>query len=251
MIKPLSQLIVGIMICATALGQNAKHSYYEAIQQGAKNPIQSSQFKKIEEDALKDFTRPESYDLLAITFGNTTEKVWAVIYGEVYCNLSPDADRRKQLGTLVFQWYEKAFVREGNQMTVTLSENAVVNPRANQPPFESNFEISLLLGSVATKGEFNPLSIRTLADTRRQQLAMWNQKKLPKTELIRWQEAIATADHFEAYNYWLFENARAEEFNKWEAEHHSQYNAWLDWKSKNKFNIKKPDFQRIYLKGHT
>jgi hypothetical protein len=50
--------------------------------------VQPAQFKKIEEDALKDFSRPESYELLATSFGNTTEKVWAVIYGEVYCNLS-------------------------------------------------------------------------------------------------------------------------------------------------------------------
>jgi hypothetical protein len=40
------------------------------------------------------------------------------------------------------------------------------------------------LGFVATKGEFNPLSIKTLTETRRQQLVIWNQKKLPKTELL-------------------------------------------------------------------
>ena len=87
MIKSLTQLIVYLALCSTLLGQNAKPSYYEAIQQGAKNPVQPSQFKKIEEAAFKDFAQPESYDLLTTTFGNTTEKVWAVIYGEVYCNL--------------------------------------------------------------------------------------------------------------------------------------------------------------------
>jgi len=226
-------------------------SYYEAIQQGAKSRIQATDFKKIEENSLKDFTRPESYDLLTTTFGNTTEKVWAVIYGEVYCNLSPDMDRCKQLGSLMHQWYEKSFGRQGNQMTVTLSQNAEVNPGTKQAPFESNFEISLLLGLVATKGEFNPLSIRTLTETRRQQLAIWNQKKLPKTELIRWLEAITAAAHFEAYNYWLFQTARPEEFNKWKAEHESQYNAWLAWQSHNRFNLKKPDFHRLYLLGRT
>jgi hypothetical protein len=50
---------------------------YKAIEKASSSKVQPAQFKKIEEDALKDFSRPESYELLATSFGNTTEKVWA------------------------------------------------------------------------------------------------------------------------------------------------------------------------------
>ena len=247
----MTKLLIGaalsLTLCSTLLAQSGKSSYYEAIQQGANGSLQPSQFKKTEEDALKDFSGADSYYALAKTFGNTTEKVWAVVYAETYCNLMPDTDRCDELSALTHGWYEKAFAKEGDQMTVTLSENAEVNPSSKQPPFEPNFETSLLLGFVAAKGEFNPLSIKTLAETRRQQLSIWSQKKLPKTELIRRQEAITAAGHFEAYNYWLFKSARPEEFKKWRGEHQSEYQKWREWQAKNRFSIQKPDIQRLYF----
>lgn len=247
--KLLIQATLAMTLCSTALAQSGKTSYYEAIQRGAGGTLQPGQFKKIEEDAFKDFSSADSYYVLAKTFGNTTEKVWAVTYAETYCNLVPDAERCNELGGLTHNWYEKAFAKEGDQMTVTLSENAEVNPSSKQTPFEPNFEISLLLGFVASKGDFNPLSIKTLAETRRRQLLIWNQKRLPKTELIRRLEAITAAGHFEAYNYWLFRSARPEEFKRWRDEHQSQYERWLEWQSKNKFSVGKPDLQRLYYTG--
>jgi hypothetical protein len=64
---------------------------------------------------------------------------------------------------------------------------------------------------------------------------------------VRRQEAILSAGHFEAYNYWLFKGARAEEFSEWIKSHQNQFQAWLDWQSKNKFAVETPDFQRLYL----
>ena len=97
------------------------------------------------------------------------------------------------------------------------------------------------------KGNFPPLSIQTLIAIRKNQLSLWNQKRLPETELVRRQEAILSAGHFEAYNYWLFKGARADEFSEWIKSHQDQLQAWLDWQSKNKFAVETPDFQRLYL----
>jgi hypothetical protein len=52
----------------------------------------------VTKNALRDFSQPGSYEVLATSFGNTTEKVWAVIYGEVYCNLSPDPEKASRVG---------------------------------------------------------------------------------------------------------------------------------------------------------
>src|SRR5208282_1063829 len=93
-------VITFLVLCIPSFGQD---SYYKAIQKNSSNPVQPRQFRKMEETALKDYSSPESYDLLATSFGNTTEKVWAVIYGEVYCNLSSDSDRMSQIGSLVYQ----------------------------------------------------------------------------------------------------------------------------------------------------
>jgi hypothetical protein len=236
-------IVALLVLCVPSLAQDT--AYYTAIQKASSPKMQPAQFKKIEEDALKDFSRPESYELLATSFGNTTEKVWAVIYGEIYCNLSVDADRISQVGSLIYQWYEGSLSRQGNGLSANLTENAQSSQK--QVPFESLFEQAYLMGAVGVKSDFPPLSIQRLSDIRKNQLLLWGQKKLPETELVRWQEAIMSAGHFDAYNYWLFKGARAEEFNEWMKGHQAQFQAWLDWRRKNRFQVLTPDFQRLYL----
>ena len=94
-------LLVFLASSTVALCQSS--SYYKAIQKGAPTQIQPKQFKEMEESALKEYSRPEPYELLATSFGNTTEKVWALIYGEVFCNLSSDKGHVSQVGSLMFE----------------------------------------------------------------------------------------------------------------------------------------------------
>jgi hypothetical protein len=240
MTKTVLSIIAVLGLCTVSLAQDA--DYYKAIQKPSPTRMQPAQFKQMEENALRGFSQPDPYELLATSFGNTTEKVWAVIYGEVYCNLSSNPEQVSRMGSLVYQWYEGSLSRQGNGLSISLTENAQASPK--QLPFESLFEQSFLMGAVSVKGNFPPLSIQQLTEIRRNQLAL---KKLPETELVRRQEAILSAGHFEAYNYWLFRSARAEEFSEWTKSHKDQYQAWLDWQGKNKFEVETPDFQRLYL----
>lgn len=232
-------LFAGLMV-GSALAQDA--DYYRAIQKRSPTRMQPAQFKQMEENALRSFSQPDPYEQLATSFGNTTEKVWAVIYGEVYCNLSSDPEQVSRVGSQVYQWYEGSLSRKGNGLSISLTENAQSSER--QLPFESLFEQSFLIGAVSVKGDFPPLSIQKLTEIRRNQLAL---KKLPETALVRRQEAILSAGHFEAYNYWLFRSAHAKEFNEWIKGHKDQFQAWQDWQGKNKFEVETPDFQRLYL----
>ena len=113
--------------------------------------------------------------------------------------------------------------------------------------FESQFEMAFLMGAVPLGNRLTPLSVQKLAEIRKSQLSLWTQKKLPSNELMRWQQVIIAAGHFDAYNYWLFQSARPDEFSQWTKEHQAQYQAWLDWSAKNKLSIQTPDFQRLYL----
>jgi hypothetical protein len=237
-----------IGLCMTVLAQDGRSGYYKAIQKGSSTQLDPAQFKKIEEDALKDFATPESYYLLATTFGNTTEKVWAVVYGEAYCNLATDSDRAGQIGAMMHKWYQGSLTRTAKGLSINLTENVEAGP-SKQAPFESTFETSFVTSAaMGHADEVNPLSIKTLTAIRQAQLDLW--KKFPKTELTHRLDAISSAGHFEAYNFWLFRNALPDEFKAWQGAHQTQYHAWLDWQSKNKFAIKKPDFQRLYMVTH-
>ena len=151
------------------------------------------------------------------------------------------------MGALVYQWYEKSIftVSAGTNLTVNLSENA--DTPDGKFPFENQFEFTLLFGAFPFMKTVPPLSIQKLASIRKTQVSAWTQRQLPPNELIRWQQSIVDAGHFEAYNYWLFQTARPDEFNQWVKEHQSDNQAWTDWLAKNKFTVRKPDFQRLYI----
>jgi hypothetical protein len=241
--KAPSYVSIVLALCVATVAQDS--SYYKAIEKGAATPVQPNQFKQMEQDALKDYSRAENYEGLATAFGGSTEKVWAVIYGEVFANLSSDADRRNAIGSLVYESYEKSLSSDGGKLSVNLTENAQAAP--GQSPFESQFEIAFLMAAAPFGNDLMPLSVQKLAQIRKNQLSLLNQKKLSSNELIRWQQTIIAAGHFDAYNYWLFQGARPDEFNQWTKEHQAQYQAWLDWRAKNKFVVQTPDFQRLYL----
>jgi hypothetical protein len=120
-----------LALCVATVAQDS--SYYKAIEKGAATPVQPNQFKQMEKDALKDCSHAENYERLATAFGGSTEKVWAVIYGEVFCDLSSDADRRNAIGSLVYQAYEKSLSSNGGKLSVNMTENAQAAP--GQAPF--------------------------------------------------------------------------------------------------------------------
>lgn len=235
---------MAFLVCIGATAQDS--GYYKAIQKGAATQIPPKQFKQMEQDALKNYSLPETYEALATTFANTTERVWGVVYGEVFCNLSSDPERTKQIGALTFELYSKSIsTKGGGNLSVNLTENAETSGK--QPPFESQFEMAFLLGAVPFGADTSSLSIKKLANIRKNQISLWKQKNLPETALLRRQQAILAAGHFDAYNYWLFQGARPDEFNEWMKGHQTEFQAWRDWQDKNRFTVERPDFQRLYF----
>jgi hypothetical protein len=244
--KQQKSLFCLLALAVSVIGAVAQDSeYYKAIQKGSPTQISPKQFKQMEQDALKNYSQPETYEVLATTFASTTERVWAVVYGEVYCNLSSDAERSKKIGALVYESYAKSLTTKSSGLSINLTENAQAS--GQQPPFESQFEMAFLMGAVPLGSDASPLSIKKLISIRKNQLSLWKQKKLPETELTRRQQAILSAGHFDSYNYWLFQGARPDEYSQWLAEHQSDFQSWRDWQDKNKFAVERPDFQRLYF----
>ena len=169
-----------------------------------------------------------------------------MVYGEAFCNLSSDSQRSKQIGSLVYELYAKSLTaKSGGNLSVDLSQHA--QSWGKHPPFESQFEMAFLMGAVPLGADASSLTIKKLINIRKNQLSLWKQRNLPETALIRRQQAIISAGHFDAYNYWLFQTARPDEFSQWMQEHQSQFQSWTDWQGKNSFVVEHPDFQRLYL----
>src|ERR1700739_2092063 len=122
----MTRIVVFLLVFLTlsTVARCQRSSYYKAIQKAAPTQIQPKQFKEMEENALKDYSRPEPYELLATSFGNTTEKVWALVYAEAFCNISSDRGHVSQVGSSMFEWYDKALSVKGTSVSANLTENA-------------------------------------------------------------------------------------------------------------------------------
>ncbi len=225
-------------------------SYYLQIQKDATASVSEDNFKAQEQEALDKFTQPDEYRGLCLLFSKTTERVWAVVYGEVYLNIAQDEPPRNGIASLVFGLYDSG-IKVGNSASLEVSFSKYAEARQDGGvPFETNFEISLGVGIVSTGPNPKPLTIKALSDARLEQLHVWGEKQLPTTELIRWQQAVVKAGHFEAYNYWLFQAARKDEFLAWRGQHKKEYSLWVDWVAKNRFTPKTPDFHRLFLSSN-
>lgn len=242
------QAVIVVVIALLAIPpqlESQGSSYYAAIQAESKQRLSADEFKALEEKALSEYTQPEHYQVLATTFSNTTEKVWAAIYGEIFCNLANESGPVQDIGAIVFRSYDQSLAISRESLSVSLTQSAEAKDK--RAPFESLFEQRFLMGAFNLGGKLRlPLSIATLSAIRLN-LLLAKEPKLADSELLRRQKAIQKAGHFEAYNYWLFQGARPEEFKSWLAGHKEQYQAWIEWRSKNAFAIKRPDFQRLYM----
>ena len=66
--------MAALLICIGAVAQDS--GYYKAIQKGAAMQVPPKQFKQMEQDALKNYSRPvKPTKRSATTFANTTEPV--------------------------------------------------------------------------------------------------------------------------------------------------------------------------------
>lgn len=236
--------IAFLALAATALAEPAEPAYHDVIQSG-KTAIPAQEFQKLEGDAYTGFDSAKVYPPLIRAFAATTERVWAVIYGEVFANLTDVDAAGAEIGALVFRLYDEAIdAKSANEMTVALTREWTLDAEKPELPFEMNFEMSTIPGLA---GSFEPLTIRALADARAQQLAIWRERKLPDTELLGWQERIAQAGHFDAYSHWLFRSARPPEFEAWQRSNRAAYEAWIQWRAANPMRLDVPDFHRLLL----
>lgn len=165
---------------AAARAEEPERDYYAVIQ-GDKAAISSAGFGKLEEEAYEGFDKAEVYPPLIRAFAGTTERLWAVIYGEVFANLTDDDSKRAEIGVLVLQIYDDAIeVKTADEMSVSLTRRMKMNTDQTSLPFEMSFEMATVQG-LATAGKdaggkeelrsLEPLSIAVLAVARERHYA--------------------------------------------------------------------------------
>ncbi|MGG9971122.1 tetratricopeptide repeat protein [Ferruginibacter sp. SUN002] len=163
----------------------------------------------------------------------TNDKVWCVLYGELFVNMEPMSSRTPEIKTIILDTYKKMFVetdltksnKEKNKFAATFIQT--MNNQSN----------------VAIQG-INPESL-TMIRTRF--ILDWFNGKSEKYpyKLFEYQQQLIKEGMFDAYNQWLFGTAQnLIAYQTWINNHATEYGEFFRFQKGRTFKMPKNQYYR-------
>ena len=155
-----------------------------------------------------------NYYNAALFYFFTKDKVWSVIYGEIFVNMESLSQRGSSMKALLLQNYKEKFFAEADLMK---------GEDKNKSEFAKAFLQSMgKQSSLAGRG----VTVETLTMIRTRFILDWYQTNSTKFpfKLFDYQRQLIQEGMFDAYNQWLFgpsENLAA--YDNWTKTHADQY----------------------------
>jgi Tfp pilus assembly protein PilF len=169
-----------------------------------------------------------NYYNAALFYFYTKDKVWSVIYGEIFVNMESLGERGAAMRQLLLQGYKEKLFAEADLMKG--EEN-------NKSPFAKTFLQSMAgQASLADKG----ITTETLTMIRTRFILDWYAKNAAKYpfRLFDYHRQLLSEGMFTAYNQWLFgqtENLAA--YDNWTKTHSEEYNGFSNFQKSRVFKM--------------
>jgi len=155
----------------------------------------------------------------------TTDKVWSIIYAEIFVNMEPGSNKTPEMKELLLESYKKLF------SDVDLEQN-----NKDKNDFVKAFLQSMNKQSyLASQG----INVETLAMIRTRFILDWNygNKKFPY-QLFDYHRQLLQDGMFDAYNQWLFGSVQnLAGFQNWISTHASEYSAFSSFQKGRVFKM--------------
>jgi len=190
-----------------------------------------------------DPTFASNYYELTKVFCSSTERVWGVIYGELFLNIERNSDRCYEISKLLYDTYKAAItinVDKSGKKTGQVSFSKVSNlaPTTNKLRFETAFELTIVPAIAST----DKISLKELYSLRKFYIESWWKLKrnleYPNI-LFDWQKSLIDRGYFEQYSYWIFNNGNVKEFEKWGKDNYDEFKEFAEWFTANPLQIDK------------
>lgn len=196
-------------------------------------------------------THPSNYYWATKLFADSSEKIWALLYGELFINLERGSKRTEEISGILFEVYKSAITSKSDtSMSVDLTKRgntiSISNPKDIEKkissgrllPFEGTYSLAFSPGSIALKGG---TTIAGIYQTRKTLLDFWY-KNFKSNEaypnvLLDYQKQILEAGHFEAYSFWLHSRGDAKEFEAWYDKNEALFKDFVKWFTTNPLKL--------------
>jgi tetratricopeptide (TPR) repeat protein len=201
----------------------ALHSEYGELLWAKKD---NDAIKEWEEGIKADPSFAGNYYNAALYYFYTKDKVWALVYGEIFVNMESLTERAAAMKQILFKAYkEKLFADLGENKNEDKSEFA-----------KTFLNIMNQQSSIVNRG----ITTETLTMIRARFILEWHSKYANKFpfRLFDYQRQLLQEGMFEAYNQWLFgtvENLAA--YDNWTKTHSQEYNNFTAFQKGRVFKV--------------
>lgn len=183
---------------------------------------------------------PSNYYWAAKIYCNSSEKVWGVLYGEIFMNLERNSKRTIEISNLLFQTYKKAIsITSDTSARVDFSKVLTMDvSKKFMLPFSMIFGLDMIT-SLGIKMDTS-ITISSLNYIRHNFIEIWYKQKRNKdfpNILFDYQKTINAKKHFEAYNHWIFMQGDLDEFSKWRSTHNKEWESFTKWFTTNGLDV--------------
>jgi len=177
-----------------------------------------------------------NYYNAAVYYFYTKDKVWSLIYGEIFVNMESLSQRGIAMKQQLLRAYKEKLFAEADLMK---------GEEKNKSEFAKAFlQTMSKQSSIANKG----ITVETLTMIRTRFILDWYQNTAAKfpLRLFDYQQQLLKGGLFDAYNQWLFgaaENLAA--FDNWSKAHADQYEAFNAFQKNKIFKIPAGQYYQV------
>jgi tetratricopeptide (TPR) repeat protein len=170
---------------------------------------------------------------------NSEDKLWGVLYGEVFVNLENNSVRTEEISKLLYDTYKSVISYSGEKnVFVDFKKDDTLeakNTHKTDPKFEYDRQVIEPLLSSALL-DTKSFSIDHISKAKSKMIEDYYNKGIDKNYpnvLIGYQKRLQEARSLDAYNHWIFMHGNQTEFNNWRSSHKAEYIEFLKWFNKN------------------
>jgi tetratricopeptide (TPR) repeat protein len=185
--------------------------------------------KQWEKGIKSDPTYSKNYYNAAKYYFLTTDKIWSILYGEIFLNMEPFGTRAPEIKDLLLDSYRKLLTAAG-------PENA-----KEYNHFENLYLQNILKqATVADAG----INAETLTMIRTRFILDWfSENKRPAFRLFDYQRQLLQEGLFNAYNQWIFGSSQnLSSFQNWVNTHPDEYTLFTNFQKNRIFKIPEGEY---------
>ncbi len=189
-----------------------------------------------------------NYFWLAKHYASTSEKIWSVLYGEMFIHLERNTERTQEMSELIYGVYTRAIRwNHGDSLTVEFSKISLVPAtQGQQQTFEQIFSDCMFKAadSVIREGS-DSLAYDEMCRIRGLFLFFWQRSGFASfypVVMFDWFGSLPEASYVESFHRWLFLKGNEDAFQSWYYSAPDAYNAFASWYRKHPLKISRDNF---------